>query len=643
MQVKTPPEGPAPFGALLGTAPGGVPAYSSDYDTADERKLPNRSAFRSYLDGIYMGYKWQCVEFARRWMYINRGLIFDDVAMAYEIFQLRTIRDVKHGRELPLKSFRNGSKRHPEPGCLMIWSEGGEFERTGHVAVVTEVYPDRVRLAEQNVGHRVWAEGSNWAREIPARITDDGGFWLRCSFGDASILGWVIQTDDDTHAEREVSVDARLFEVRTDRVPDTGQSERSWLNVANPDEAAYVAMMGGHKLAARPDNQTRYFVISETAHGELRRATNELHAVFLHATEYVLRDDTLLERFNIPKVLWPRIHQSWNNRRNQMITGRFDFAMTPQGLKVYEYNCDSASCHMDAGKVQGKWAEHFGCDVGRDPGAQLLADLAEAWKDSEVDDVLHILIDDDPEEIYHALFMNEALRSAGVESRILEGVEGLAWTDDGDVVDPFGTPIRWVWKTWAWETALDQIREECEEDEEKLANYRPGEKRNGPPRLVDVLLRPEVMVFEPLWTLIPSNKAILPIIWQLFANQRYLLKAAFELTDEIRAGGYVQKPIVGRCGANISLFDANDRVIEETGGNFESRYQVFQELFPLPVIEGNYVQLCTFSAGGTYAGSCVRIDPSIVITTDSDIVALRVVSDREFLEDFASQGEGYQI
>lgn len=638
-----PATGPAPFGTLLGVAPGDVPAYSSDYETADERKLPNRSAYRSYLDGIYMGYKWQCVEFARRWMYINRGLIFDDVAMAYEIFQLRTIRDVRNDRDLPLRAFRNGSKRHPEPGCLMIWSEGGEFERTGHVAVVTEVHTDRVRLAEQNVGHRMWGEGRNWAREIPARITDDDGYWLRCSFGDASILGWVVQTDDDTRAEKEVMVDPRLFEVRTDRVADTGQSRISWLNVANPDEAAYVAMMGGHKLAAREENQTRYFVISETAHGELKRATNELHAVFLHATEYVLRDDSLLERFNIPRVIWPRIHQSWNNRKNQMITGRFDFAMTPEGLKVYEYNCDSASCHMDAGKVQGRWAEHFGCNVGRDPGAQLLADLAEAWKDSEVDDVLHILIDTDPEEVYHALFMKQALDSAGIESRILEGVAGLEWTDAGEVVDPFGTPIRWVWKTWAWETALDQIREECEEDEEKLARYRPGERRDEPPRLVDVLLRPEVMVFEPLWTLIPSNKAILPIIWQLFANQRYLLKAAYELTDEIRANGYVQKPIVGRCGANISLFDASDRVLEETAGHFESRYQVFQELFPLPLIEGDFVQLCTFTAGGTYAGSCVRIDPSMVITADSDIVTLRVVSDREFLDDFASSESGYQI
>ena len=117
----------------------------------------------------------------------------------------------------------------------------------------------------------------------------------------------------------------------------------------------------------------------------------------------------------------------------------------------------------------------------------------------------------------------------------------------------------------------------------------------------------------------------------------------FFYKPRLGARGYVQKPIVGRCGANISLFDAEDRVIEETSGRFDSPYQVFQELFPLPVIDGDFVQLCTFSAGGTYGGTCVRVDPSMVITTDSDIVALRVVNDKEFLEDFASPEEGYQI
>ncbi|HEY5651897.1 MAG TPA: glutathionylspermidine synthase family protein, partial [Acidimicrobiia bacterium] len=232
-----------------------------------------------------------------------------------------------------------------------------------------------------------------------------------------------------------------------------------------------------------------------------------------------------------------------------------------------------------------------------------------------------------------------ALDAAGIENKLIEGLVGLTWTEDGDIVDADDVPIRWVWKTWAWETALDQLREECEDDQELMRDYRPGDKRNAPPRLVDVLLRPEVMVFEPLWTLIPSNKAILPVLWKLFANQRYLLNTAYELTDDIRARGYAQKPIVGRRGENISLYDENDEVMEETSGRFDSPYQIFQEFFPLPVLEGNNVQICTFTAGGTYAGSCVRIDPSLVISNDSDIVALRVVSDREFLEDFADAAD----
>ncbi|HEY5643571.1 MAG TPA: bifunctional glutathionylspermidine amidase/synthase [Woeseiaceae bacterium] len=626
---------PAPFGTLLGVAPGGVEVYSSDYDSVDETQMPDRSAYRHYVDGLYMGYKWQCVEFARRWLYLNRGLVFDDVAMAYEIFRLRAIRDIRNNSTLPLYAFQNGSKRHPEPGCLLIWDEGGEFARTGHVAVVTEVLPDCLRIAEQNVRHQPWPAGHDYSREIPARITAHGEYWVRCSFGDATILGWVMQTDDATDAVTHVEPDRRLFQIGHGRIPAAASGSDSWLNEANPDEAAYVGVMEGHFLADRVENRDLYYVISETALSELRRATNELHAMFLHATEAVLHDDELLERFNFPRILWPRLRQSWSNRRNEAITGRFDFAMRPNGIKVYEYNCDSASCHMEAGKVQGKWAAHFGCDTGRDPGARLPSDLMDTWKNSDVDDVIHIMFGDDEEESYHSLFMKEVLDAAGLPNKLQHGLDGLRWGIDGAIEDADGTPIRWVWKTWAWETALDQIRVECEHDDERLEHYDLDAVRNHPPRLVDVLLRPEVMVYEPLWTLVPSNKAILPVLWQMFAHQRYLLNAAFELTEEISDGGYVTKPIVGRCGANINLYGADDSLLAQTEGEFDSPHQVFQELFLLPEIAGNRVQLCTFTAGGTYAGACTRVDNSVVIVADSDIVALRVVDDRMFLEDFA--------
>lgn len=373
----------ANFGTLLGLAAGDVAVYSSHYPSADYKELPNRHAYRSYVDGIFMGYKWQCVELARRWLYFNKGYIFDDVAMAYEIFRLQSVRVIADNSRLPLKAFRNGSFRHPEPGALLIWSEGGEFEVTGHVAVITEVTPTYVRLIEQNVTHVVWPQGQHYSREIPARVTSDGSYWLRCSYGDATILGWVIQTDNDTYAELIEPPAAELFDLQLQELPDKGKAAKAWLNIANPAEDAYVAMMGGHKLGSRAEDQHRYFIQSETAERELKRATNELHALFMHATDYVLQNEELLEKFNIPQALWPKIHQSWDNRRNQMITGRFDFSVSGRGIKVYEYNCDSASCYMEAGLVQKKWAEHFGCHEGESAGAELLDHLVEAWKASD--------------------------------------------------------------------------------------------------------------------------------------------------------------------------------------------------------------------------------------------------------------------
>lgn len=626
----TTPDGdpPARFGTVLGLAPGDVPVYSSHYESADPHELPNRQAYRSYVDGIFMGYKWQCVEFARRWMYLNRGYTFDDIAMAYDIFELRSVRVIASDRLLPLHSFRNGARRRPEPGCLLIWNEGGHFEDTGHVAIVTEVTDDYVRIVEQNVDHLVWPEGRDYSRELSVTLGADGEFLVSCTFPDTIILGWVIQTGDAKYAEPATEFPLHLLNLQLREVPDSGQSARPWLDAARPDEQAYIQMMGGHRLSFQDAYQHSYFRISENAHKELKHATNELHAMFLHATDYVLGDDDLLAHFNLPKAIWPKIHQSWDNRKSQMITGRFDFALSEHGLKLYEYNADSASCLMECARVQAKWAEHFGATEGWSAGRALHERLVDAWHDSGVgDDTLHIMHDRDLEETYHALYMKSLIEEAGIRCKLIRGVAGLSFDAGGRVLDGDGEAIQWVWKTWAWETALDQLRAECDEESPTFPQGRPAS-----PRLVDVLLRPEVMVFEPLWTLIPSNKAILPILWRLYPNNPYLLDSQFYLTEALAGKGYAAKPIAGRCGANISIVDRHNNVLEETHGRFEQQDQIYQQLFKLPTIGPFHVQVGTFTADGKYAGTCVRVDPSAVITKNSDVLALRVVADAEFGE-----------
>ncbi len=46
----------APFGTLLGYAPGGVAIYSSDYSSLDPQEYEDDAVFRSYIDDEYMGH-----------------------------------------------------------------------------------------------------------------------------------------------------------------------------------------------------------------------------------------------------------------------------------------------------------------------------------------------------------------------------------------------------------------------------------------------------------------------------------------------------------------------------------------------------------------------------------------------------------
>ncbi len=623
---------PAKFGAVLGVGPGGVPVRSSDYASADPAELPTRQSYRSEIDGVYMGHKWQCVELARRWLYLNHGHVFEDIAMAYDIFRLTSVTRAADGAVLPLHAFRNGGQRPPTPGALIIWREGGEFEVTGHVAVATEVLDDCVRCIEQNVEDTVWPEGQTWSRALPLTRTADGGYRLDCTYSDAEIIGWVIQTDDDAHAESDLDDDPALFRIERYRLPQQADAQpRPWLDETDPMQADYVRLMAGQNLSDNPDDLYAYYGVSETALREIRRATNELHRMFLHATNHVLEEDALLARFNLPPALHGRIRQSWNNRRNAMITGRIDFAVGPDGVKAYEYNADSASCHMEAAFLMPRWAAVFDCTDGADPGTEIEAALIKAWRDSKVDGLLHIMQDRDLEESYHARFMQRAMTAAGVETKIIHGVAGLKWGEGGQVLDADGAPIRWVWKTWAWETALDQIRDSLAEDEENLRLHRTIDRATQPPRLVDVLLREDVMVFEPLWTLITSNKAILPIVKSMYPSSRFLLDAAYEPTEALKRAGYAAKPIVGRCGANVALYDRHDGVLAETEGGFQDRDTIYQELHPLPLVEGRRIQAHAFTIGGAYAGAVVRASASMIITSSSDLLPLRVLPDVRFV------------
>ena len=75
--------------------------------------------------------------------------------------------------------------------------------------------------------------------------------------------------------------------------------------------------------------------------------------------------------------------------------------------------------------------------------------------------LVHIMQDYDAEEDYHALFMRDALTQAGFKTKIIHGTEGLHWDTRGQLLDDENQRVQSVWKTWAWETVLEQLREDA--------------------------------------------------------------------------------------------------------------------------------------------------------------------------------------
>lgn len=183
----------APFAAICGIAPGGVPAYSCDYESADRSVWTSRSQFRHENDGLYYGFRYQCVEFSRRWLIHVYGITFGDVGMAYEIFRLPYATRISNGSKVYWNNIPNGSTTRPVPGSVLIWDERGEFRHTGHVAIITDVSNTYVRIAEQNVDDTYWPDGRDYAREL--MVDSDpvtGKYHIHEVYGNHGgiVLGW---------------------------------------------------------------------------------------------------------------------------------------------------------------------------------------------------------------------------------------------------------------------------------------------------------------------------------------------------------------------------------------------------------------------------------------------------------------------
>ena len=321
----------------------------------------------------------------------------------------------------------------------------------------------------------------------------------------------------------------------------------------------------------------------------LESATAELHRMCLQACEHVIKQGRFAE-FAIPPRFHALVAKSWQ-RRDPTLFGRFDLAWTGQGEpKLLEYNADTPTALLEASVVQWHWMQEVkeGCDQFN----SLHEKLIDAWRGigPTLDgDMLHFACAKDNEEDLGNI---EYLRDTAIQAEIPSVqvfIEDIGW-DAGArrFVDLERRPIHALFKLYPWEW---------------LANEAFGQH----------LIAEPCRMFEPVWKMLLSNKAILTVLWELFPDSPYLLPA---YRDPARlSGDYVRKPILSREGANIAIRRNAGAMVTE--GTYGSEGYVYQGFTPLAETDGNYAVIGSWIIGDQPAGIGIREDQSPVTTNAS--------------------------
>jgi glutathionylspermidine synthase len=185
----------------------------------------------------------------------------------------------------------------------------------------------------------------------------------------------------------------------------------------------------------------------------------------------------------------------------------------------------------------------------------------------------------------------EYMRSCAMEAGLKTSfcfVEDIGLNDDNQLTDLNNSPISWMFKLYPWEFMF------TDEFSPALSNLK-------------------MKWLEPAWKSIISNKAILPLLWQMYEGHPNLLPAYFaeEKHKLDLSKGVVKKPLFSREGANIEITKAG-RVLASSSGGYGEEGFVYQAFHALPNFDGHYPLIGSWMVNNEAVAMSIREDSSLI-------------------------------
>lgn len=351
-------------------------------------------------------------------------------------------------------------------------------------------------------------------------------------------------------------------------------------------------------------DETAYYQFTlEQIENDIEDPTQELHEMCLHVVDKVVQSEALLTDFCIPAAFHEAVCHSWQ-AKSPSLYSRLDLAYDGSGpAKLLENNADTPTSLYESGFWQWLWLEQ-NVDNGVLPNASdqfnslqeklimRFRDIANHYQQKQMHFSCCLDSDEDRGTVQ---YLQDCAAQAGLTTPFVF-VDDIGVTDTHRFMDLDNTPMDMAFKLYPWEFMLN-------EEFGEIAAYS------------------ETKWIEPIWKSVLSNKALLPMLWEMFPNHPNLLPSFFhkDLDKVDKSGKWVKKPIFSREGANIMIID-NGEVVAQTDGQYGDEGVIFQQFTPLPKFADNYTLIGSWLVNDMPAGISVREDNTLITQDTSRFV-----------------------
>jgi len=333
-------------------------------------------------------------------------------------------------------------------------------------------------------------------------------------------------------------------------------------------------------------NESAYYEFTAAEIAEIEKATNECHHMCIEAVQHII-DTKAYGPFKLSQTAIDAIESTWE-AEPPMLYGRFDFVYDGYGPpKMLEYNADTPTALLEAAVIQWKWLEELYPE--KDQFNSIWEGLVEHWKWLKenrkiLGSQIHFGHGDLWEDELTVAVLRDTAQEAGLATQSIL-MQDIGWDSSRKwFVDLQGARMFTTFKLYPWEWIVNE------------------------PFGINILTTlKDHQWIEPVWKMLLSNKAILPVLWEMFPSSPYLLKAFMDSPRGMTR--YAKKALLGREGSNVEIFGTT---WERREGPYEESGFVFQDYVEIPNYDGNHPVIGSWIIGETAHGIGIRETDGII-------------------------------